>query len=91
MCSNRFFRQSGRFGRCGCSSCCGNCSDTGFSISRVNYPRRFLNVPMRVFNGAGYTSQDALESIAGSLETISQNSCGNGCGCRSRSSGCGCC
>lgn len=97
MRSNRSFRQ---FGRSGCGSCCGGCSCSGFRISRVTYQRRFLNVPMRVFNGAGFTSRDALESIADSMQTISQRSCSDcdncsncsGCsnwGCRNNSGGCG--
>ncbi len=63
----------------GCGNRCDNRSDWAFTPYWVTYQQRFLNVPMRVFNGAGYSSQDALESIADALHTDSHNG-RNNCG-----------
>lgn len=59
-----------RRNRCCCRSCCHSGNSSG--IYSVAYYRHFANVPMRVFYGPGFTTEDSLESIDNALETIAE-------------------
>lgn len=68
-CCNRCCNQ------CGCGQrCCGQSASAAEYF--VNYRYRFVDVPMQVYYGPGYTERNVLESIDDSLQAISQRPCG---------------
>ena len=90
MCCNFYWQSGWGSNQCGCNSCssCNGCSQSGNSCGcrqcgqsssateyLVNYRYRFLDMPMQVYYGPGYTEQDVLESIDSSLQTMSRRSC----------------
>ena len=75
-------------GNCGCgcssSSGCSRCSNctacSGGSSGEYSYCycSRYVDVPMCIYYGEGYSQSDSLQSIEQSLSDIAQGTC---CGC----------
>lgn len=91
---------SGRNCCCNRCCCCNRSNDTNGSTARnaiqtICYCNRYMDVPMRIYHGAGYTELDCctdtrniLQEISDTLSEHTNSNC-NGC-CRCRSC-CNCC
>lgn len=62
-------------------SACNNCACNGVSSSRCTreirqyYISRYIDVPMNIYYGEGYTQQDSLRAIEESLSRIANTLC----------------
>ena len=85
MCCNFCWQFGCGSNSCGCNRrCCNHCGCNQRRCGQsapaaeyfVNYRYRFVDTPMQVYYGPGYTERDVLESIDDSLQTIAQRPCG---------------
>ncbi len=89
---------------CGCRpSCCGcNAGNTNIEIETVCTYSRYVDVPMSIYYGAGYSDLNCCEDTRNVLEKISDSlsrmsacfNCGDADGDNSNNggnNGCGCC
>ena len=80
------------FGRtcCHCCCCCNSGNDNGRTarntIETICYCSRYLDVPMRIYHGAGYTKLDCctdtretLREISDTLADLSDDRSGSSC------------
>jgi len=62
----------------GCNNGCSCCANEYYQY----YRSRFVDVPMCIYYGDGYTAEDSLISIQNSLSDISRSVSCNRCRCR---------
>ncbi|MBR2472740.1 MAG: hypothetical protein IKM67_04220 [Clostridia bacterium] len=57
-------------------SCCGNNNSSRCTREITQYQiSRYLDIPMNIYYGEGYTQEDSLRSIESSLSQIAQTLC----------------